>query len=114
MKVVNLTPHAVTLMPAGPEGPQVVLPPSGVVARCATTREKIDTVDLDGVQIPVNQTSFGDLEGLPEPQDGVMYVVSALAAQAAVKAGRTDVLIVDDAVRDEAGRIVGARALARP
>lgn len=114
MKIVNLTPHELNFMPEGPDGPQVTIEPSGVVARCATTREAVDTVEIDGVEVPINQTSFGALEGLPEPKDDVVYVVSALAAQAAVKAGRTDVFIVDDSVRDEAGRIIGARALARP
>ena len=62
LNIVNLTPHALNLMPAGPTGPVVTIPPSGQVARCAVDRQ--------------------------------------------------DVFIVDDAVRDDQGRIIGARALA--
>lgn len=54
---------------------------------------------------------FGKVENLPEPQEGVVYVVSALVAQAVPD--REDVFIPDDTVRDEQGRIIGVRALAR-
>lgn len=111
MKLVNLTPHAITLMPMGPDGPSVTIPSSGV-ARCATNRVQIDTVNMIGITIPVNRTQFGEVDGLPDPQPDTFYVVSALVAQA-VAGIRDDVLIVDDAVRDEQGRIIGARALAR-
>jgi hypothetical protein len=110
MKLVNLTPHPLCLMPGGPEGPTVTIPPSGIVARCATSRVQVDTVSLDGVTVPVNKTEFGEVTGLPDPQEGTIYIVSSLVAQAVPD--RQDVFIVDDAVRDEQGRIIGARALA--
>lgn len=110
MKLVNLTPHVLSFMPQGPDGPVVTIPPSGIVARCATSRVQVDAVSLDGMTIPVNKTEFGDVTGLPDPQPGTIYIVSALVAQA--QPARQDVFIVDDAVRDEQGRIIGARALA--
>jgi len=110
MKLVNLTPHALNLMPAGPDGPTVTIPPSGLVARCAVDRVQVDTVTVDGVSIPVNKTQFGTVSDLPDPQPDTIYVVSALVAQAVPD--RADVYIVDDAVRDDQGRIIGARALA--
>jgi len=58
----------------------------------------------------VNRTQFGSVSDLPDPQTDTIYVVSALVAQAVPD--RPDVFIVDDAVRDEQGRIIGARALA--
>jgi hypothetical protein len=112
--VINLTPHAVVLMPEGPDGPSVTLEPSGVVARCATQRVRAGEVEIAGLTVPITRTSFGRLEGLPDPQPGVLYLTSALAAQAAAASGRTDVVMVDDPVRDEAGRVIGARALALP
>jgi len=111
MKIVNLTPHPLNLMPEGPEGPVVTIPPSGQVARCAVDRVQVDTVTVDGISIPVNQTRFGKVENLPEPQEGTIFIVSALTAQAVPE--REDVFITDDAVRDEQGRIIGCRALAR-
>ena len=110
MNIVNLTPHALNLMPEGPNGPTTTIPPSGQVARCATSRVQVDTVTVDGITVPVNQTRFGEVSGLPDPQPDTIYVVSALVAQAVPD--RQDVFIVDDAVRDEQGRIIGCRALA--
>jgi len=111
MKIVNLTPHPLNLMPEGPEGPVVTIPPSGQVARCTVDRVQVDTVTVDGISVPVNQTRFGEVSSLPDPQPDTIFVVSALVAQAVPD--RQDVFIVDDAVRDEQGRIIGARALAR-
>ena len=110
MQIINLTPHELNLMPAGPTGPVVTIPPSGQVARCATYRVQADTVTVDGISVPVNQTRFGEVDNLPEPQPDTIYIVSALTAQAVPE--RSDVFVVDDAVRDEQGRIIGCRALA--
>ena len=110
MNIVNLTPHALNLMPTGPTGPVVTISPSGQVARCATSRVQVGTVTVDGISVPVNKTQFGAVSGLPNPQPDTIFVVSALVAQAVPD--RQDVFIVDDAVRDDQGRIIGARALA--
>ena len=71
---------------------------------------QVDTVTADGITVPVNQTRFGEVSDLPDPQPDTIYIVSALVAQAVPD--RQDVFIVDDSVRDEQGRIIGARALA--
>lgn len=107
MTIVNLTPHAVNLIAADSS---VALPPSGAIARCAVTRETVGQLEIVGVAVPLTRTRFGAVEGLPEPVPGTLYIVSALVAQAAK---RDDLVIPDDAVRDEAGRIIGCRALAR-
>lgn len=106
MKIVNLTPHDINII--GEIGEVVqTFPASGELARCSVSREQVDVIN----GIPVNRTVFGAVTGLPEQQEGVVYVVSALVAQAVD--GRDDVVIPDDAVRDEQGRIVGCRAFAR-
>ena len=110
MRIVNLTPHPLNLMPEGPDGPTVTIPPSGLVARCATSRVQVDTVTVDGITVPVNQTRFGEVSDLPDPQPDTIFVVSALVAQAVPE--RQDIFITDDAVRDDQGRIIGCRALA--
>ena len=105
MQIVNLTPHSITFVDdAG--NTVLTVEPSGQVARCSVTREKIG--EING--IPVNKSRFGKVENLPEPAEGTIYIVSALTAQAVPE--REDVFIVDDAVRDEQGRIIGCRALA--
>jgi hypothetical protein len=108
MRLINLTPHEITIVR---EDNKIVLPPSGTIARVATTRRVVTTIEVDGMTIPVHRVEFGQVENLPEPQPGTWYIVSAIVAQAAP--GRDDLVIPDDAVRDEQGRIVGARALAR-
>ena len=110
MRIVNLTPHALNLMPDGPTGPVVTIPPSGQVARCFTTRVQVDTITVNGISVPVNQTRFWEVFDLPDPQPDTIFVVSALVAQAVPE--RQDVFITDDAVRDDQGRIIGCRALA--
>jgi hypothetical protein len=110
LNIINLTPHPLNLMPEGPDGPTVTIPPSGQVARCTTSRVQVDTVTVDGIAIPVNRTQFGTMTGLPDPQPDTIYIVSAVVAQAVPD--RPDVFIVDDTVRDDRGRIIGARALA--
>jgi len=84
------------------------LPPSGELARCATTDTVVATID--GVEI--HAVELGDLQGLPDPQPGVHYVTSLIAAQAARRLGRDDVLVPGPAVRDADGRIVGCHGLA--
>lgn len=106
--LVNLTPHEIRLIPEA--GGEAVVPPSGEVARCAVERRVIGHALCDGVTVPLHRTVFGAVQGLPAPRVGIVYVVSALVAQAA---RRADVVSVDDAVRDAEGRVVGARALAR-
>ena len=110
MNIVNLTPHALNLMPEGPDGPTVTIPPSGQVARCAVDRVQVNTVAVDGIAVPVNQTRFGEVSDLPDPQPDTIFVVSALVAQ--VVPEWQDLFIVDDAVRDNQGRLIAARALA--
>ena len=103
--LVNLTPHKVVILS---EDNTVLkaIEPSGILARCSTCREEVGKID----GIPVNRTSFGVVSGLPGPEAGTYYIVSALTAQAVPN--RADVLITDDAVRDQEGKIIGCRALA--
>ena len=56
----------------------------------------------------INRYSI-DVYDLPSPQPDTIYIVSRLVAEAT---RREDLYIVDDAVRDENGRIIGCRALA--
>lgn len=112
MRVVNLTPHPIVLHA---DGATITIPPSGVVCRAAERVETVGAIEVDGATIPVRRIEYGAPEGLPEPQPGVIYVVSGIVAQAvrAYYPDRDDVFVVTDPVRDDSGRIVGARALAR-
>jgi len=101
-KFVNLTPHALTIYANGEIAFEI--PASGTVARRAVSEEIVG--EVNGVVLA--RTVFGEAEGVPAPEEGVMYLVSRL-----VKDGlpnRTDVICPDTgktAVRDEGGRILG-------
>ena len=103
--IINLTPHEIVVL--NDQNEVVFKLPSEGVARCKT--EKTVVGYLNG--IPVKKTRFGAIEGLPQAQKGVAYIVSAITAQAAVD--RDDLYIVEDTVRDDAGRIIGCKSFGK-
>jgi hypothetical protein len=115
VKLINLTPHPITIVVGDRK---LVLPPSGQVARVGQTYRDLGALGLEGLNVPVVATTYGDIVGLPPEEPGVFYVASGLVAQAAWAKGRLDVLAPDTgagAIRDEEGRIVGVtRLLASP
>lgn len=106
--IVNLTPHALTIV-VGEATFEV--PPSGQVARVSERQVQIGTLALaPGISVPLVTKVYGDVEGLPEADGVSTFVVSSM-----VKArcpDRPDVVAPADLARDDAGRVVGARALA--
>lgn len=131
MNLVNLTPHAVMLYPAeacitfpgggielidpGNTTPAMVIAPSGVVARATQHEERRDPITADGLSIPICRMVYGAPVDLPEPKDGVGYIVSAITANAAKAAGRPtdDLFITAGMIRDEQGRIIGCTGFAK-
>lgn len=102
----NLTSHTMNLHNADKEL-VVSIPPEPVPARCAVTRDKID--DIDGV--PVYVTRYGDITGLPDSDQGDIYIVSLLVSQAVPH--RLDVLSPGELLRDEAGQPIGCIGLTK-
>jgi len=100
--LINLTPHELKIH--GGEG-VVSLPPSGQIARCSVTCSPVG--EHDGV--PLSRSETGAVEGLPEPQDGVIYVVSMVVRSAVP--GRTDVASPGALLRDAEGRPIGCQGL---
>lgn len=119
MKLVNLTPHRITIVaPAdwpllGSNTDPIVVDPSGMVARCAETREIIASLATGhgGFDIPVYRATFGAVQNLPDPQPDTAYIVSMRLAQAVPD--RTDVFFPGEAVRDDKGNIIGCIGLSR-
>lgn len=96
--IMNLTPHAIVL-------PDRTIEPSGQVARCSEITIPVSM--FDGVEIVVRR--YGEVTGLPEPQDGVLYVVSMLVRMA--RPDRHDLVSPGDLIRDNAGKIIGCKNL---
>lgn len=116
MKIINLTPHDVTVMPVdGADSVTFAPHPSGPL--------RLATVDLgtkhwelpgmlgDNVAVPVETVEFHHLLNPPPRVAGTWYIVSLPCALAAP---RGDFLVPYSEVRDEQGRIIGCRLLGRP
>ena len=108
MKIINCTPHDVNLIT---ESENITFPRSGIIPRLTEQQVKINSVTVNGIEIDIMKKSFNEVEGLPEPENGTTYIVSALIAGACP--GRTDLIIPNDTIRDEKGRIVGCKNFAR-
>lgn len=130
MKLVNLTPHVVAI--ETPEG-RLSLPSEGV-ARVSMSGTRATPVGVEeyvgdekalseGYDFDLHTVAFnfpieyGEIEGLPEPVEGFIYIVSMLVAQRAM---RSDVVSPDSgptAIRftegPNRGQIEAVRALNR-
>ena len=108
-KVKNLTPHDIHIV--GEDGKVIKTFPSEGLVRLSQTTERVQTLSVEGADIPLTKTVFGEAEGLPPQREDTIYIVSSLVCQA--YPDRQDFFIPDQTVRDEKGRIVGCRSLSR-
>ena len=109
MNFVNLTPHAIVVRLQ--DGTDLTFPPSGKVAR-VDEEPAHNLGDVDGIKI-LSRTSFWEVVDLPEPVEGVAYIVSGLVAG---QVYRPDVFSPatgpkDGALRNDKGQIVAVVAL---
>jgi len=119
MKVVNLTPHDVHLHQ---NGEIVTIPASGITVRVGTTIEREGSFKTDFGALPISVTVFDDeilflrgSERISAAEAGVTsdcaVIVSRLAGSALVqKFPNVNVLIPNEIIRDENGRIVGCES----
>lgn len=102
----NFTPHEINLLD---ENQQVILTiqPEETPIRLSQSTVQVD--EIAGVAI--TETQFGETQGLPEQQEGVYLIVSRLVLSANPE--RSDLLVPNQLVRDDNGRILGCQSLAR-
>jgi hypothetical protein len=107
VNLINLTPHTVIVWSESRE-PLLIIPASGQVARVsmATTQDPELTL---ATGLPVVTVSAGQVTGLPDPQAGVMLLVS-MTVRVAVP-HRRDVLSPGELVRGSDGQPIGCRGL---
>ncbi len=108
-KLINLTPHALNIKTS--DGQVLKLDPSGDVARVNTINKPVFSLDTgnNDTFIPVHVVLFGDVIGLPSPQDGVFLIVSRIVKNAVPT--RRDVLVPGAPIRNDDGVIIGADGL---
>jgi len=111
MRIVNLCKHNVDVV--SPSGAVKTVPPSGVEARVATTRVFDEPVVLDdGFVVQISKPHYGEVEGLPAPQEGVMFVVSGQTL-AALNGSRPDVFSPGNLLRGPDGQPKGCEGLSK-
>ena len=119
MNIVNLTPHEVVLLDESHE--IAVRVPSSGVASVAPVSDPLPAVELASGKIPASRVGFGTITGLPAPEPGTIYFVSAIVAG---RAGRNDVASPGQcpvgghkgcpACRHEDGRVKACHGIAFP
>lgn len=121
IKVVNLTPHPITLYSR--DGVDIIgeIPMSDFVARVDTsatisypvTLELEDGSTIDNIPLLYQERDV--MTELPAPEEGVYYIVSALVMD--TFPGREDLIMVNTtndrlgSIKDERGRVIGTRSL---
>ena len=105
MNIINLTPHDIHICNADGVVIRTIVR-SGNQARCAVNN--VEAGEADG--IPLVTTQFGEVSGLPEAQQKMLYLVSLLVRQ--VFPHRQDIASPGDMVHTADGQIVGCKNLA--
>lgn len=103
--LVNLTPHPIIIG-------TVTVPPSGTVARVSVSRQQVGVIHMgDDSTVPMFETYFGDVSGLPLPKDDKVFIVSAMVRTHPSLSERFDVASPGQLVRDDAGSVIGCDGL---
>ena len=130
----NCTPHVITICSLSGEI-MLNIARSGIVPRCSTTTKVVgyaasgdcpvckgyghymedDHYDnycpCGGKSIPILETQFGEVTGLPPAEEGVYLIVSRLVLQACPE--RHDLLSPGELVRGPDGQPIGCKGLSR-
>ena len=99
MQLVNLTSHPIYDVTTGTS-----VPASGVVARIKTNTTVVNRIN----EIPVYRSECTAIEGLPEPADGYIYIVSALVLEH-TPSNRTDVVAPGNVQKNRKGEVIGCQ-----
>jgi len=104
--IENLTPHPIVVRGIEEE---TVFPPSGVIPRVGTIETPSQAIE----DIPTVTQAMGTVEGLPEAEEGIFLLVSAMVFNAS---DRRDLIAPDTgkgAIRDKKGRILAVTRFVR-
>lgn len=106
----NLLPHPLVHIPHG-RMQQTVVRAEPTPARVAEHASPAGAIEIGGMAVHLVTVAPGAVSGLPEPTADVLLVVSRFVATNCPY--RTDLVVPFDEVRDNRGRVIGCRALAR-
>lgn len=110
-EALNVTPHTVGFFDEA--ATSLLEVPSTGLARVSATTTVVGYLRINGVLIPQTHTEYGEIEGLPDPVEGRIVIVSGMIVSALAQQGirRTDLFVPGMQLRDEAGRVIGCRSL---
>ena len=97
MKYINLTKHEIHELTSG-----LVLKPSSTPILVRTNTK----VARMYAGVPIMHTKVSSIRGLPEPLEGTIYIVPALALNCIPK-DRTDVVAPGSVKKDASGKVLG-------
>ena len=111
INLVNLTPHDIIFV-GEDNTPILTVNPSGQLARVTVKTVPVGELNVKGVKIPVTTSSFGDVIGLPDEEEGTAYIVSLAVINALHKKGvnRADLFIPNESIRNEKGQVIGCKS----
>lgn len=107
IKYINLTPHVVNVELT--DGSKLAFEPTKPEARMSVSSAPTSFENYES-EVPLVAPVFGEVTNLPEPVEGVAYIVATMLAQRVM---RPDVVSPDTgktAIRNEAGQVVAVRA----
>lgn len=112
MQVINLIQHTVNIYGKNriKDGPFQSYPASGEVARLRAIERSVPLYSELGNGVTCWLVEYGELERVPQPSPGIIFIVSLVAALAA-RDTRDDLVTPYQKVRNEAGQIIGCRYL---
>jgi hypothetical protein len=88
------------------EGNEVLsVPPTGEIARVSIENQLVS--NAEGIEI--YQSQYGQVEGLPAPEEGTVFIVSTLVRARVPE--RSDVASPGNLVRNDAGQPIGCQGL---
>lgn len=102
MRIVNLTGQPVEFYV---DGATVVIYPEGPAPYVHSELVGIDDASVLGLTVPVFKRVYSHVTGLPDPEDGILYLVHHMVADACV--GRRNDLVVKAAGKYISGRAAG-------
>jgi hypothetical protein len=101
-KLINLTPHVITIQTGGRT---IEIEPNYPMARVDVSTQEIGHID----GIPLLIPTYGDTFGLPAPEPGVFLIVSNIVL--AAHKTRYDLLTPSRPIRDGKGQVVACGGL---
>jgi hypothetical protein len=108
-ELVNLTPHPITMI--YPDGEVITIPLSD---KFNIVRSELEIIPLENEKInnfPTVFTKLSEVEDLPDPHNGTIYIVSQMTCAAMPE--RKDLFFPFKYKRDTSGKIQGCLSLAR-